>query len=152
MMNLRWVSRIIKYKLPANSPISTSCGTLESSKESPLSGAEGHRQDQGTSCLRFVTTDLDFALRDWQEIHWTIWGPRVPHIWTRRLSQAGAVVGYSEDLAIEKRPKTGAIGRPKVQVISCQSLRAVSWSRRPVRPPLRRDESTIWGARRNRFR
>ena len=47
------------------------------------------------------------SLRGWQEINWTIWGPRVPHIWMRRLSQTGAVVGYSEDLAIEKRPKMG---------------------------------------------
>ena len=45
------------------------------------------------------------GIRDRQEINWTFWGSSVPQVWSRRLSQTGGVVGYSEDLAIEKRPK-----------------------------------------------
>ena len=46
-------------------------------------------------------------LRDRQEMNDTFFGPSVVQIWSRRSSQTGGVVVYSEDLAIEKQPKMG---------------------------------------------
>ncbi len=47
------------------------------------------------------------SLRDRQGINDAFLGSSVVQIWSRRLSQTGGVVVYSEDLAIEKRPKMG---------------------------------------------
>ena len=45
-----------------NGPIFEGCRTSELFEKPPFSRAKKRRQDQGTSCLYFVSTDLDFAL------------------------------------------------------------------------------------------
>ncbi len=46
---------------PKYSPIFASYKTSEFFKKSPLSGAEKYPDFQVTSCLRFVTTNVNFA-------------------------------------------------------------------------------------------
>jgi hypothetical protein len=46
---------------PQNAPIFMRCKTPEFFEKSPLSKAKKHPDFQVTSCLHFVTTNVDFA-------------------------------------------------------------------------------------------
>ena len=64
------------------------------------------------------------VFRDRQEISWTIWGPSVPHIWSRPIERHHRrSCSTSRMSRLRSDQRWGAIGHSKVQVISCRSLR-----------------------------
>ena len=63
------------------------------------------------------------AVRDRQEISWTIWGPSVPQIGSRPIERNHRRSrSMSRILRLRSDPRWGAIGHSKVEVISCRSL------------------------------